>query len=106
MEGTNLFDLDQLLALFADDALLNDQLCDHWGKSAIREWVARDIVGVCLMMDVTSIVEHYRHFIVIVEVRSEFDLRGLPAPLLLAFYFTPDGDKIVQLIILPSRFDI
>ena len=38
VEATNNFDVDQLLTTFVDDALVNDQLCDYWGKSAIREW--------------------------------------------------------------------
>src|SRR6202795_2336084 len=32
--ATNAFDLDRLLATFADDALVNDQLRDYWGKAA------------------------------------------------------------------------
>ena len=40
VEATNSFDLEGLLATFADDALVNDQLRDYWGKPAIREWAA------------------------------------------------------------------
>jgi hypothetical protein len=47
VQATNSFDLDGLLATFADDALVNDQLRDYWGKPAIREWAARDIIGLC-----------------------------------------------------------
>ena len=45
VEATNSFDLEGLLATFVDDALVNDQLRDYWGKPAIREWAARDIIG-------------------------------------------------------------
>jgi ketosteroid isomerase-like protein len=38
VEATNRFDLERLLATFVDDALVNDQLRDYWGKPAIREW--------------------------------------------------------------------
>jgi ketosteroid isomerase-like protein len=37
VEATNSFDLDRLMAAFAEDALVNDQLRDHWGKPAVRE---------------------------------------------------------------------
>ena len=37
-DATNSFDLERLMANFAEDALVNDQLCDYWGKPAIREW--------------------------------------------------------------------
>jgi len=103
---TNAFDLDRLLATFADDALVNDQLRDYWGKAAIREWAERDIIGERLTMNVVGVIEHYGNFIVTANIDGDFDKRGLPEPLVLAFYFTPHDDQIVQLIILRNRFDI
>ena len=104
--ATNSFDLEGLLALFADDALVNDQLRDYWGKSAIKEWAARDIVAQSLTMEVTAVLEHYGNVIVTANVRGKFDMTGLPDPLVYAFYFTPYGDRIVQLIILRNRCDV
>jgi hypothetical protein len=106
VEATNSFDLDRLLATFADDALVNDQLCDYWGKAAIRDWAGRDIIGVRLTIAVTKVVSHYGNFIVTADVDGNFDKRGLPEPLVLAFYFTPYHELIVQLIILRNRRDI
>jgi hypothetical protein len=106
IEATNGFDLERLLATFAEDALVNDQLRDYWGKAAIREWAERDIIGERLTMTVTTVVEHYGNFIVTADVDGSFDKRGLPDPLVLAFYFTPHGDRIIQLIILRNRHDI
>jgi hypothetical protein len=106
VEATNSFDLERLLATFADDALVNDQLRDYWGKSAIREWAERDIIGERLTMDVTGVVEHHGNFIVMANIDGNYDKRGLPDPLVLAFYFTLHGDQIVQLIILRNRYDI
>jgi hypothetical protein len=106
VESTNNFDLERLLALFADDALVNDQLRDYWGKPAIREWAARDIIGASLTMSVTNVIEHYGNFIVTANVSGKFDITGLPDPLVYAFYFTPHGDRIVQLIILRNRYDV
>jgi hypothetical protein len=106
IEATNSFDIERLLATFAEDALVNDQLRDHWGKAAIREWAERDIISERLTMVVTTVVEHYGNFIVTANVDGNFDKRGLPDPLVLAFYFTPHGDRIVQLIILRNRHDI
>ncbi|HWW29200.1 MAG TPA: nuclear transport factor 2 family protein [Steroidobacteraceae bacterium] len=104
--ATNAFDLDRLLATFADDALVNDQLRDYWGKAAIREWAERDIIGERLTMNVVGVIEHHGNFIVTANIDGDFDKRGLPEPLVLAFYFTPHDDQIVQLIILRNRFDI
>jgi SnoaL-like domain len=106
VEATNSFDLERLLAAFAYDALVNDQLRDYSGREAIREWAARDIIGQGLTIEVTSAIEHYGNFIVTANVNGTFDKRGLPDPLVLAFYFTLHGDQIVQLIILRNRFDI
>ena len=39
-------------------------------------------------------------------VNDAADKRGLPDPLVLAFYFTAQSDLIVQPIILPNRYDI
>jgi len=106
VEATNSFDLEGLLVLFTDDALVNDQLRDHWGKQAIKEWAARDIIGERLTMQVVKIVEHYGHFIVTANIDANYDKRGLPDPLVLAFYFSAQGDQIVQLIILRNQCDI
>jgi hypothetical protein len=103
IRATNGFDLEGLLATFVDDALVNDQLCEYWGKSAIREWAAREIVGVRLTMRVTNVVEHYGHVIVTANINGDFDKRGLPDPLVLVFYFAASGDRIVQLIILRNQ---
>lgn len=106
VEATNSFDLEGLLALFTDDALVNDQLRDYWGRAAIREWATRDIVGQSLTMDVRDAIEHYGNYIVTANVRGKFDMTGLPDPLVHAFYFSPHANRIVQLIILRNRHDV
>jgi hypothetical protein len=52
------------------------------------------------------VINHYDNFIVTANVDGNYDKRGLPDPLVLAFYFTPRSDLIVQPIILRNRFDI
>jgi hypothetical protein len=106
VEATNSFDLERLMATFAEDALVNDQLRDYRGKPAIREWAKRDIVGEQLTMNVTKVIKHYGNFIVTANIDGNYDKRGLPDPLVLAFYFSAQSDLIVQLIILRNRFDI
>jgi hypothetical protein len=106
IRATNLSDLDALLETFVDDALVNDQLRDYWGKEAIADWAARDIIGERLTLKVVSTVQHYGHSIVTAHVDGLFDKRGLPDPLVLAFYFSSQNDKIVQLIILRNRSDV
>ena len=106
VEATNSLDLERLLATFAEDALVNDQLRDYWGKPAITEWAKRDIIGERLTMNVTKVINHYGNFVVTADVDGDYDKRGLPDPLVLAFYFTAQSDLITQLIILRNQFDI
>jgi len=106
VEATNSFDLDRLIDIFADDALVNDQLRDYWGKAAINDWAERDIIGERLTIAVRKVVRHYDNFIVTADIDGNFDKRGLPDPLVVAFYFTPHHDLIIQLIILRNRHDI
>jgi hypothetical protein len=100
IRATNLGDLDTLLATFADDALVNDQLRDYWGIAAIAAWASRDIIGEQLTLKVVNTVQHYGHCIITAHIGGAFDRRGLPDPLVLAFYFSSFDNKIVQLIIL------
>jgi hypothetical protein len=53
-----------------------------------------------------QVINHYGNFIATANVDGNYDKRGLPDPLVLAFYFTPKSDLIVQLIILRNRYDI
>jgi hypothetical protein len=106
VDASNSFDLDRLMITFAEDALVNDQLRDYWGKPAITVWAKRDIIGERLTMNVTRVISHYGNFIVTANVDGNYDKRGLPDPLVLAFYFTAQGGLIVQLIILRNRYDI
>jgi hypothetical protein len=106
VDATNSFDSERLMATFAEDALVNDQLRDYWGKPNIRAWAKRDIIGERLTMNVTKVIKHYGNFILTANVDGNYDKRGLPDPLVLAFYFTVQSDLIVQLIILRNRFDI
>ena len=106
VQATNDLDLNRLMNTFSDDALVNDQLRDYWGKAAIRSWAERDIIGERLTITVTKIVSNRGNFVVTANVDGNFDKRGLPDPLVLAFYFTSRNELIVQLIILRNRRDI
>ncbi|MFG1461615.1 nuclear transport factor 2 family protein [Xanthobacter sp. DSM 24535] len=106
IHAMNACDLDALLETFVDDALVNDQLVDYWGKGAIAAWAARDIIGERLTLEVVKTLQHYGHSIVTAHVDGLFDKRGLPDPLVLAFYFSCHDEKIVQLIILRNQSGI
>lgn len=100
LEAVHGADLDALVATFACDAVVNDQLRAHWGLGAIRAWAAQEVLGAALSMRVTASVPHYDGCIVTVHLDGNFDKRGLPDPLTLVLYFSVAGGRIVRLILL------
>ncbi len=99
----NAFDGDAMIAVFADDALVNDARREFWGKDAIRGWVDREVVGAKVTMAVTATVAHYGDVIVHAAMDGDFDKTGLPDPLILTHYFTVRDDHIVRLIVIRNE---
>jgi hypothetical protein len=98
--AVNAFDEDAIVATFADDALLNDvHRGEFWGTEAIRRWVARELVGDRVTMDVTEVLTHHGDIIVRARYDGDFDKTNLPAELILTNYFTVRDGKIVSLIV-------
>jgi hypothetical protein len=102
IQGVNAGDLESLLSAFAEDAFVNDQLCEYWGAEAIRRWAVQELIGKALTIEVVEARAHYAHLILSAQVDGDFDKLGLPNPLLLHFYFTHCWGKLVQLTILPK----
>jgi ketosteroid isomerase-like protein len=103
VRSANALDLEGLMALFAEDALVNDDLREHWGQAAIRNWADKDLIGQRVTIYVVKCIERDGRAIVTAHVDGDFDQRGLPYPLVLTFYFSTEGDHIVQLIILHNQ---
>jgi hypothetical protein len=92
LAAVNAFDEDAIVATFADDALVND---------AHREfWVAREMVGDHVTIDVTEVIDHYGDTIVRGRYDGDFDKTNLPGDLILTNYFTVREGKIVSLIVI------
>jgi hypothetical protein len=103
IQASNTFNLDLLVASFADDALVNDQRRDFWGVAAIRKWASREIIDDKVTMRVTKVAEHYGGVIVTADMDGNYDKKDLPDPLALTFYFSVRENKITQLIILHNQ---
>jgi len=99
MAAVNAFDEDAIVATFAADALVNDARREFWGTEAIRRWVARELVGDRVTMDVTEVLTHHGDIIVRARYDGDFDKTNLPAELILTNYFTVRDGKIVSLIV-------
>jgi hypothetical protein len=100
IEASNAFNLDELIEWFAEDSFVNDAKREFWGKESIRNWLAREIVGDKVTMDVCEVVEHGGEFIVRAIMDGEFDKTNLPDELILTHYFKLTGDLISELVII------
>jgi hypothetical protein len=91
---------DAIVATFADDALVNDAHREFWGTGAIRRWVAKEIVGDKVTLEVTEVIEHHGETIVRGRYDGDYDKTNLPDELILTNYFTVRDGKIVTLIVI------
>ena len=98
--AVNAFDEDAIVATFADDALVNDAHREFWGSGSIRRWVAREITGDHVTIDVTEVIEHPSGTVVRGRYDGTFDKTNLPEEIILTNYFTVRDGKIVSLIII------
>jgi hypothetical protein len=98
--AVNGFDEDAIVATFAPDALVNDARREFWGTEQIRRWVAKELVGDRVTMEVTEVIEHHGQTIVRARYDGEYDKTGLPDELILTNYFIVRDGKIVSLLVI------
>lgn len=96
-------DASAMAALFRDDALVNDQLRDFWGRPAIEAWIAREVIADNLRIEVLQVSQHYRVTTVVGAVTGTFDSRGLPNPLVVNLHFSLFNGQIARLFMLLNR---
>ena len=101
--ASNAFEGDALIEWFADDAFVNDARREFWGQDAIRAWLDREIIGDKVTMNPTATADHYGEVIVHAVTDGAYDKTGLPDPLVLTYYFTVRGDRIVRLIVIRNE---
>jgi hypothetical protein len=98
--AVNAHDEDAIVATFVAGALVNDAHREFWGTEAIRRWVAREMTGDRVTIDVTEVIEHHGDTIVRGRYDGTFDKTNLPEELILTNYFTVRGGKIASLIVI------
>src|SRR5580692_8961578 len=86
--AVNAFDLDGMVATFAEDAFVNDARREFRGTGAIRAWAEREIVGDKVTMDVREVLDNYGDTIVRAAYDGEYDKTNLPpGELVMSSYF-------------------
>jgi hypothetical protein len=98
--AVNAHDEDAIVATFAAGALVNDAHREFWGTEAIRRWVAREMTGDRVTIDVTEVIEHHGDTIVRGRYDGTFDKTNLPEELILTNYLTVRDGKIASLIVI------
>ena len=98
--AVNAFDTDAIVATFAPDAYVNDDRREISGVDAIRRWVAKEMVGDHVTMEVREVVDHHGDTIVRARYDGTFDKTNLPAELVLSNYFSVRDGKIISLAVI------
>jgi hypothetical protein len=103
VRAANSFDEDAVVATFAEDAFVNDASREFRGATAIRRWIAKEMVGDKVTLEVTEVVDHYGDQIVRARYDGEYDKTNLPDELIMTNYFTVCDGKITSLIVIRNQ---
>ena len=98
--AVNALDTDAIVATFAADAYVNDARREFAGIEAIRRWVAKEMVGDKVRIDVREVLDHHGDTIVRGAYDGEFDKTNLPEEVILSNYFSVRDGKIVSLVVI------
>jgi hypothetical protein len=101
--AVNDFDTERIVATFAPDAYVNDNRREIWGAEAIRKFMAKEIVGDHVTMEVREVINHYGDIIVRARWDGTYDKTGLPDELIVTSYFAIRGGKITSLAIIVNQ---
>src|SRR5258705_11413974 len=69
------------------------------GVDAIGRWVAKEMVGEKVMIEVREVLDHYGDTVVRGAYDGTFDRTNLPDDIVLTNYFSARDGKIVSLVI-------
>jgi hypothetical protein len=100
VDAVNAFDIDAVMATFASDALVNDNHREFTDPNSIRAWVAAEIVGDNVTMEVTEIVERSGITVLRARYDGNYDKTNLPDELILTNYIVIRDDLISSLFII------
>ena len=82
------------MALFTEDAVVDDAGREIRGREAIREWAAHDIFAANVTFEVRGVSGTDGDATVMAKVDGTFDRTGLPDPLIMSFRVVSDRGRI------------
>ena len=86
-----------LIALFAEDAVVDDAGRSIQGREAIQAWAASDIFAVHVTFDPLDASGDENDATFTAKVDGTFDRTGLPDPLVMTFQIHAENGKIAKL---------
>ena len=98
--AVNAFDTDRIVATFAPDAYVNDNRREIRGADAIRAFVAKELVGDHVTMEVREVIDHYGDIIVRARYDGTYDKANLPDEFVMTNYFGIRDGQITSLAII------
>lgn len=85
------------IALFADDAVVDDAGRIIRGREAIHAWAAADIFKADVTLETLDVIGDEHEATITATVDGSFDRTGLPDPLVMTFHIVSQGGKITKL---------
>lgn len=97
VRAVNESDAAAFLALFAEDAVVDDANREFRGRSAINGWSATDIFAANVRFEVVDTSQSDGDAVITTIVDGEFDRTGLPNPVVIIHRITVEHSKIARL---------
>src|SRR5260370_10776193 len=96
VRATNNHVAPAFIALFADDAVVDDIGREFRGLDAIKAWSDREIFDEQVTLEVIDSANRDGEAVITAKADCTFDRTGLPHPLILAHHIVATRDKIAQ----------
>src|SRR5262249_10649096 len=85
------------IALFANDAVVNDVGREFRGLDAIKKWSSREIFDEQVTLEVIDTIERDGQTVLTTKVDGNFDRTGLPDPVIINHHITNKDGNIIRL---------
>jgi ketosteroid isomerase-like protein len=103
VSAINRFDVDGVMATFAEDALVNDASREFRGRDHIRRWIEKEMVGDHVTLEPIEVVDNAGMYAVRCKFDGDYDKTNLPNPLIMTNYFRLADGKIVTLFVIKNN---
>src|SRR5262249_9020692 len=95
VRSINDHDAAAFIALFGDEAVVNDAGRQFRGRAAIKDWSDREIFAPRVTLEVVDVADRAGEIVVRTKVDGNFDRTGLPDPVVIDHHITAESGKIV-----------